>query len=85
MAVFVIIGSGTADDAAPMAAVGGQAPPGGFQFGLGFPADLGRAGKPAFLKIIGRIAAGFVQDIGQDIGAVGRQALAGDRVGFVSH
>ena len=80
MAVFVIIGAGTANDATPVAAMGGQPSPGGFQFGLGFPADLGGTGKPAFLEIIGRITAGFVQDIGQDIRSIGRKTLTGDRV-----
>ena len=75
-----LIGARTADDAAPVAAVGGQAAPAGLQFGLGLAADLGRPVEPALLEVVGRIAAGLVEDVGQDIGSVGGEPLAGDRV-----
>ncbi len=63
-----------------MAAVGGVAAALRFEIGLGLPADLGGVVILAFLEVIGRIGAGFVDDIGQDVGAVCRESFPGDRM-----
>ncbi len=44
------------------------------------PLSLAPPAKTAGLEVVGRVAAGLVEDVGQDVGAVGRQPLAGDRV-----
>jgi len=79
---FVVVGPRAADDAAAMAAVGGGAfaAAGVFGLGLGLAADLGAAVEPAPHEVLRRVGAGLVDDVGEHVGAVGRQALAGDGV-----
>ena len=66
MAVFVIIGTGAPNHAAPVAAVGGRTftATSIFGFGLGFTADLFAGIEASPHEIFGRISAGFVYDIG---------------------
>ena len=46
----------------------------------GFAADLFRMVDPAVTEVFGRQAAGLVEDIDQNVGAVNWQTLAADRV-----
>src|SRR6185369_1648132 len=71
VAVLVVVDARALDDAATVAAVGRSATPFDLQFSLGFAGELGRAGKGTLLEVVGRIAAGFVENIGKNVGAVG--------------
>ena len=80
VAVLVMVYAGALDHAAPVAGMGGHAAALGLERSHGLAADLGCAVKASLLEIVGRIAAHFVQDIGQDVRAEGRKALAGHRM-----
>ena len=78
--VLIIVNPGTLDDATTMATVGRFAATFDFQFGLSLAADFLGPFKLTGLKVVGRVAARFVKNVGQHIGAVGRQAFTRDRV-----
>ena len=80
LALFVQIHLGTLDDAAGMAAVARIAAPRYDHVVHGFSADLFRMVDRAVTEVFGRKSAGLVQDIDQDVGAVGRQTLTADRM-----
>ena len=51
-----------------------------FQCCLGLAAQIVGAGELSVFEVVARVAARLVEYVGQDVGAVGRQAFAGDRV-----
>ena len=51
-----------------------------FHFGLGLTADLVVPIKPTRRKVVGGIGTGFVEHVGEHVGAVARQPLTGHGV-----
>ena len=80
VAILVVVYPGALDDAAAVAAVGGAPPTLHLQLGHGLAADLDGTGELTLFEIVSRVAPRLVEDVGQDVGAVGRQGLTGDRV-----
>jgi len=80
--ILVVVGPGAANNTAPMAPMrcGTFAAPCILGVGLSFTADLMGINEAALLEIVSWIATRFIEDVGQDIGAIGGQALAGNRV-----
>ena len=79
-ALFIIVDLGALDDAAGVAAVAGLAAALDDGVVHGFAADFVMAVEPAGTEVLRGQAARFVQDIDQNIGAVGLKALAGNRM-----
>jgi len=81
-ALLVVIRPGAADDTTVMTAVGCRAGTATLVFGfrLGFPADLVGVLESALFEIARGIASRFAEDVGQNVGTVGRESLAGNRV-----
>ncbi len=80
LAFLVVVDLRTLDDAAGMAAVLRLAAAGDDGVVHGLAADLVVPFELAGTEVPGRQAAGLVEDVDQDVGAVGGQPFAADRV-----